>query len=117
MVEFALPYNIAQMKKHLERYRIRFDTWFLESTLHESGYVEETVAILEKGGHTYEKDGALWLRNTDFGAEKDECLRRSNGFYTYYAVDIAYHRNKFVARGFDRVIDVWGADHHGHGGA
>ncbi|MEA4813323.1 MAG: arginine--tRNA ligase [Oscillospiraceae bacterium] len=114
LVEFALPYNIAQMKKHLERYRIRFDKWFLESTLHESGYIEETVAILEKGGHTYEKDGALWLRNTDFGAEKDECLRRSNGFYTYYAVDIAYHRNKFVARGFDRVIDVWGADHHGH---
>jgi arginyl-tRNA synthetase len=113
-VEFALPYNIAQMKKHLERYRIRFDQWFLESTLHESGYVADTVAILEKGGHTYEKDGALWLRNTDFGAEKDECLRRSNGFYTYYAVDIAYHRNKFVERGFDRVIDVWGADHHGH---
>jgi arginyl-tRNA synthetase len=113
-VAFGLPFNIALMKEHLERYRIRFDRWFAESELHDSGYVEETVGILEKGGNTYEKDGALWLRNTDFGADKDEVLRRANGFYTYYAVDIAYHRNKFVERGFDRVIDVWGADHHGH---
>ena len=112
--EFGVPHNIELMKQHLERYRINFDQWFLESSLHESGYVAETVDLLTKGGHTYEKDGALWLRNTDFGAEKDECLRRSNGFYTYYAVDIAYHRNKFVKRKFDRVIDVWGADHHGH---
>lgn len=113
-VDFGLPRNIALMREHLERYRIHFDRWFLESELHESGYVKETVELLERGGHTYEKDGALWLRNTDFGAEKDEVLRRSNGFYTYYAVDIAYHRNKFIQRGFDRVIDVWGADHHGH---
>ncbi len=113
-VDFALPHNIALMKKHLERYRIRFDNWFLESELHKSGYVEETVRLLEENGCTYEKDGAIWLRNTDFGADKDEVLRRSNGFYTYYAVDIAYHRNKFIERGFDRVIDIWGADHHGH---
>jgi len=113
-VAYALPYNIARMKEHLERYRITFDNWFLESDLHKSGYVEKTVALLTEGGHTYEKDGALWLRNTDFGADKDEVLRRANGFYTYYAVDIAYHRNKFVERNFDRVIDVWGADHHGH---
>ncbi|NLT64623.1 MAG: arginine--tRNA ligase [Clostridiales bacterium] len=113
-VEFGLPHNISLMKKHLERYRINFDEWFLESSLHKSGYVEETVKLLEEAGHTYEKDGALWLRNTDFGADKDEVLRRANGFYTYYAVDIAYHRNKFIERGFDRVIDVWGADHHGH---
>lgn len=113
-VEFALPYNIAQMKKHLERYRISFDEWFLESSLHKSGYVEETVKLLSDSGYTYEKDGALWLKNTELGADKDEVLRRANGFYTYYAVDIAYHRNKFVQRGFDRVIDVWGADHHGH---
>ena len=112
--DYGLPKNIALMKQHLERYRIRFDNWFLESSLHESGYVAETVELLTKGGHTYEKDGALWLRNTALGAEKDEVLRRSNGFYTYYAVDLAYHRNKFVERGFDRVIDVWGADHHGH---
>lgn len=114
IVEFALPRNIALMKKHLERYRINFDNWFLESSLHSSGYVKETVDLLTRGGLTYEKDGALWLKNTELGADKDEVLRRSNGFYTYYAVDIAYHRNKFIERGFDRVIDVWGADHHGH---
>ncbi|NLL45626.1 MAG: arginine--tRNA ligase [Clostridiales bacterium] len=113
-VNFALPHNIALMEKHLERYRIRFDRFFLESDLHKSGYVEETVKLLTDNGYTYEKEGALWLRNTDFGADKDEVLRRANGFYTYYAVDIAYHRHKFIERGFDRVIDVWGADHHGH---
>ncbi len=113
-VAFGLPHNIELMKKHLERYRISFDNWFLESSLHDSGYVAATVKLLEDAGCTYEKDGALWLKNTDFGADKDEVLRRANGFYTYYAVDIAYHRNKFIERGFDRVIDVWGADHHGH---
>ncbi len=113
-IAFGLPRNIRRMKEDLERYRIHYDQWFLESSLHESGYVAETVQLLTDGGCTYEKDGALWLRNTDFGAEKDECLRRANGFYTYYAVDIAYHRNKFIERGFDRVINVWGADHHGH---
>ena len=113
-VDFGLPYNIELMKKHLARYRISFDQWFMESSLHESGYVADTVKLLEDAGLTYEKDGALWLKNTDLGADKDEVLRRSNGFYTYYAVDIAYHRNKFIERGFERVIDVWGADHHGH---
>lgn len=113
-VAFGLPYNIARMQRDLERYRIHFDQWFLESSLHESGYVAETVQLLTDAGLTYEKDGALWLKNTELGADKDEVLRRSNGFYTYYAVDIAYHRNKFIERGFDRVIDVWGADHHGH---
>ena len=113
-VAFGLPYNIARMQRDLERYRIHFDQWFLESSLHESGYVAETVQHLTDAGLTYEKDGALWLKNTELGADKDEVLRRSNGFYTYYAVDIAYHRNKFIERGFDRVIDVWGADHHGH---
>ena len=113
-VAFGLPYNIERMKRDLERYRIHFDQWFLESSLHQSGYVAETVQLLTDAGLTYEKDGALWLKNTDLGADKDEVLRRSNGFYTYYAVDVAYHRNKFIERGFDRVIDVWGADHHGH---
>jgi len=110
---FALPYNIALMKEHLERYRISFDEWFHESSLHDSGYIADTVDLLQKGGLLYEKEGALWLRNMDLGADKDEVLRRANGYYTYYAADIAYHRNK-LARGFDRVIDVWGADHHGH---
>lgn len=113
-VDFGLPYNIALMKKDLESYRVHFDRWFLESSLHESGYVEQTVQLLTDGGYTYEEDGAIWLRNTGLGADKDEVLRRANGFYTYYAVDIAYHRNKFIERDFDRVIDVWGADHHGH---
>ncbi len=111
---FALPHNIALMKEHLERYRIYYDRFFLESELHESGAVAETVQLLTDNGYTYEQDGAVWLKNTDFGADKDEVLQRSNGFYTYYAVDIAYHRNKFIGRGFDRVIDVLGADHHGH---
>jgi len=112
-IAFGLPRNIAQMKEDLERYRIRFDEWFLESKLHERGYVVETVGLLESAGFTYEKDGALWLRNIALGADKDEVLRRANGFYTYYAVDVAYHRDK-LERGFDKVIDIWGADHHGH---
>ncbi len=82
--------------------------------MHESGYVDETVQILIDKGFTYEKDNALWLKVTELGGEKDEVLRRGNGGYTYFAVDIAYHRNKFEVRGFDQVIDVLGADHHGH---
>ncbi len=114
IVNFGLPYNIAKMKKDLERYKIHYDVWFRESTLHESGAVAETVQMLTDAGVTYEKDGALWLRSTDFGCDKDDVLRRANGFYTYFAADIAYHRNKFQTRGFDRVINIWGADHHGH---
>lgn len=113
-VRFGLRHNIALMQAHLARYRVNFDNWFLESSLHDSGAVAETVQILTDAGYTYEKDGAVWLKNTDLGADKDEVLRRSNGFYTYYAVDIAYHLDKFQKRGFDRVIDIWGADHHGH---
>jgi len=113
-IKFGLERNTELMKEHLSRYGVSFDRWFAESELHASGYVEETVNLLTANGHTYEKDGALWLNNTALGADKDEVLRRANGFYTYYAVDIAYHRDKFVKRGFDRVIDVWGADHHGH---
>ncbi|MCD8117684.1 MAG: arginine--tRNA ligase [Oscillospiraceae bacterium] len=113
-IDYGIPKNIQRMRDDLERYGIRFDRWFLETELHDSGYVAETIDILTQAGHTYEKDGQLWLKNTDFGADKDECMRRADGTWTYYAVDIAYHRNKFVERGFDRVIDVWGADHHGH---
>ncbi|MGN0985286.1 MAG: arginine--tRNA ligase [Candidatus Enterenecus sp.] len=111
---FGLERNIARMKADLERYNIHFDQWFLESSLHESGFVADTMKVLGDAGYLYEKDGAIWLENTKFGADKDEVLRRANGFYTYYASDIAYHRNKFLVRGFDRVINVWGADHHGH---
>ena len=110
IVGYGLPHNIEKMQKDLARYKIHYDVWFRESTLHESGAVAETVQMLTDAGVTYEQDGALWLRSTAFGAEKDDVLRRANGFYTYFAADIAYHRNKFVTRGFDRVINIWGAD-------
>ncbi|WP_283673217.1 arginine--tRNA ligase [Butyricicoccus sp. Marseille-Q5471] len=112
---YGLPTNIARMKRDLARYKIEYDVWFKESTLHESGAVEAAVNLLTEKGATYEtEDGALWLRSTDFGCDKDDVLRRANGFYTYFAADIAYHFNKFSIRGFDRVINIWGADHHGH---
>ena len=114
LVEFGLARNIARMKEDLAKYKIHYDEWFLESTLHESGYVAETVKLLEDRGWLYEQEGAKWFRATEFGCEKDEVLVKANGFYTYYAVDIAYHRNKFEKRNFDRCIDVFGADHHGH---
>lgn len=114
IVDYGLPHNIEKMQRDLARYKIHYDVWFRESTLHDSGAVSETVQMLTDAGVTYEKDGALWLKSTAFGAEKDDVLRRANGFYTYFAADIAYHRNKFETRGFDRVINIWGADHHGH---
>ena len=114
IVEYGLPTNIARMQRDLERYKIHYDVWFRERGLHDSGFVKETVDMLTAKGATYEKEGALWLRSTDFGCDKDDVLRRANGFYTYFAADIAYHRNKFEVRGFDRVINIWGADHHGH---
>ncbi|MBS7316099.1 MAG: arginine--tRNA ligase [Clostridiaceae bacterium] len=114
LIQFGLGNNIPKMKSDLARYGIQYDVWFSETTLHESGAVRDTVDYLTEKGYTYEKDGAIWLRTTQFGCEKDDVLRRANGFYTYFAVDIAYHRNKFIDRGFDKVINVWGADHHGH---
>lgn len=131
MAEFGLNRNIPKMKADLERYGIHYDTWFFESSLHESGYVKDTIEKLTEQGYTYEKDGALWLRTSEIMAEnlrkagkkeadieklelKDDVLRRANGFYTYFAADIAYHRNKLEVRGFDKVVNVWGADHHGH---
>ena len=131
LARFGLDHNIPKMKRDLERYGIRYDQWFFESSLHESGYVADTVAALTELGYTYEKDGALWLKTAEILeknlraagksdadieklALKDDVLRRANGFYTYFAADIAYHRNKFAVRGFDKVINIWGADHHGH---
>ena len=131
LAQYGLSVNLPKMKTDLQRYKINYDNWFYESTLHESGYVAETVDLLTERGWTYEKDGALWLRTADImranllkaGKKekdiekldlKDDVLRRANGFYTYFAADIAYHRNKFAVRGFDKVINVWGADHHGH---
>ncbi len=114
MVTKALAVNIDKMKANLEKYRITYDVWFFESLLHTSGYVAETIDILRSKGALYDNAGAVWFKATDYGCEKDEVLVKANGFYTYYAVDLAYHRNKFEKRGFDEVIDVLGADHHGH---
>ncbi len=113
LVDFAMPRNLERMKEDLRKYRIEYDKWFLESTLHNSGAVDETIELLTKNSMTYEKDGAIWYKATEKGAEKDEVLVRQNGHPTYFAADIAYHRNKF-ARGFELLIDIWGADHHGH---
>ena len=131
MSQYGLSVNIPKMKSDLSRYQIEYDEWFFESTLHNSGYVAQTVQMLADNGWTYEKDGALWLNTTEllkkkFLAEgktqeqvdkldlKDDVLRRANGFYTYFAADIAYHRNKLEQRGFSKAINIWGADHHGH---
>ena len=131
LAKFGLERNIPKMQADLRRYKIEYDQWFFESSLHESGYVADTVGKLTERGYTYEKEGALWLATARILEEnyrkagksdkdiakldlKDDVLRRANGFYTYFAADIAYHRNKFEQRGFDRVINIWGADHHGH---
>ena len=131
MARFGLSVNIPKMKEDLRRYHIEYDEWFLESALHDSGYVAETVGLLTDKGWTYEKDGALWLNTTALLKQKylnegksqeqvdkldlkDDVLRRANGFYTYFAADIAYHRNKLEKRGFSKAINIWGADHHGH---
>ena len=114
LVGYALPKNIEKMQSDLNKYRITYDKWFLESELHQNGEVAETIELLKQRGMTYEQDGALWYKATEFDAEKDDVLVRQNGNPTYFAADIAYHRNKFEKRGFDRCIDIWGADHHGH---
>lgn len=114
LVKFSLNSNISVMHRDLDKYKVFFDEWFSESTLHKSGAVRETVMELKKLGYTHESDGAIWYEATRFGNEKDEVLVRKNGIPTYFATDIAYHRNKFLTRKFDICIDVWGADHHGH---
>ena len=114
LVNYVLPRNLERIRKGLEAYGINYDVWFSEQSLYDSGEFDETIDYLKGKGLLYEKDGAQWFRATDFGAEKDEVMIRSNGIPTYYASDIAYHRNKFIKRGFDWVINLWGADHHGH---
>lgn len=113
LVDYALPKNIDLMRENVAKYRIVYDTWFFESTLHK-GEVAQVIQIMKDKGLTYEKDGALWYKATEHGGEKDEVLIRANGNPTYFAADIAYHRNKLLTRGFDKAIDIWGADHHGH---
>ncbi len=112
-IERAVSRIFQGIKKDLDDFRVKFDSWFSERTLHESGLVEETIRELKDAGKIYEKDGALWFRTSDYGDEKDRVVRRSNGVLTYFAADIAYHRNKFQ-RGFESLVDIWGADHHGY---
>lgn len=131
LVDFALPKNIQAMHAAMEKYRIHYDTWFKESTLHEIGAVKDVIQKLTEKGLTYEQDGALWYKNKEIQTEilqkqgksqedidkldlKDDVLVRQNGNPTYFAADIAYHYNKLVTRSFDKAIDIWGADHHGH---
>ena len=131
LVDYALPKNLEAMRNNLAKYRIEYDTWFRESTLYKDGELDETLGLMKERGLTYEKDGALWYKNIDVLTQgllkqgktqaeidklelKDEVLIRANGNPTYFAADIAYHRNKLKVRGFDKAINIWGADHHGH---
>lgn len=114
LVAYALPKNIEGLEKDLLQYKIKYDNWFRESTLHSDGSVQKIIDKFKALGVTYEQDGALWFRASEFGNDKDIVLVRSNGIPTYIAPDIAYHYNKLVARGFDKAVDVLGADHHGY---
>lgn len=114
LTDFALPKNIAGLERDLNKYRISYDNWFRESTLHNNGAVSEIIEKLKASGYTYEQDGALWFKSSELGDEKDRVLIRANGVVTYFVPDIAYHYNKLVTRGFDKAIDIFGADHHGY---
>ena len=114
LVEYALPLNIDGLERDLKKYRIVYDTWFRESTLHGNGAVKQIVDMLTEKGQTYEKDGAIWFKASDFGDDQDRVLVRANGIPTYFVPDIAYHYNKLVTRGFDKAVDILGADHHGY---
>ena len=114
LVEFALPKNIQGLKDDLLKYRIKYDTWFCESTLHKNGETARIIELLKQSGYTYTMEGALWFKATDFGCDKDFVLVRANGVPTYVVPDIAYHYNKLEVRKFDKAIDVLGADHHGY---
>ena len=113
LVAYALPLNIEGLERDLKKYRIEYDVWFKESTIHAQGGTKQIVDLLTEKGHTYEAEGAVWFKGTDFGTE-DFVLMRSNGIPTYVVPDIAYHYNKLVTRNFDMAIDVLGADHHGY---
>ena len=114
LVDFALPKNIEGLKTDLLKYRIEYNTWFKESSLHQNGETDRIIDLLKKSGYTYEQEGALWFKATDFGCDKDFVLVRANGFPTYVVPDIAYHYNKLETRKFDKAIDILGADHHGY---
>ena len=114
LVDYALPLNIAGLERDLKKYRIVYDNWFRESTVHEKNETKLVVDKLLEAGKAYEQDGAIWFKATEYGMDKDFVLKRSNGLYTYIVPDIAYHYNKLVTRNFDKAINVLGADHHGY---
>lgn len=114
LVGYALPLNIEGLERDLKKYRIVYDNWFRESTIHAENKTAWVVDELTKAGKTYEQDGAIWFKATEYGLDKDFVLKRSNGLYTYIVPDIAYHYDKLVTRNFDKAINVLGADHHGY---
>ncbi|MDR4950093.1 arginine--tRNA ligase [Neobacillus cucumis] len=111
--EYGLKYEMAKLKKDLEDFRVGFDVWYSETSLYKNGKIDEALAALRKTGYIYEQDGATWLRSTDFGDDKDRVLIKQDGSYTYLTPDIAYHKDK-LERGFEKLINIWGADHHGY---
>jgi arginyl-tRNA synthetase len=113
LLDYALEEKVKYIRKTLENFGVNYDVWFSEKTLHKTGKIDEVVNYLQEKGYVYEEEDALWFKSTLFGDEKDEVIMRANGIPTYFAADIAYHKDKFE-RGFDWVINVWGADHHGH---
>lgn len=113
LIDIALKEKLAAIREDLKNFGVEYDNWYSEKTLHESGKIQEAIVFLREKGLIYESEGALWLKTTEFGEEKDEVIQRSNGIPTYFAADIAYHKDKFE-RGFDLLINIWGADHHGH---
>lgn len=110
---YALNKEMEKLKKDLEDFRVKFDVWYSETSLYKNGKIDEALKALQEKGQIYEKDGALWLKTEALGDDKDRVLRKSDGSYTYFTPDLAYHKDKFE-RGFSKVINVWGADHHGY---
>ncbi|HLS65556.1 MAG TPA: arginine--tRNA ligase [Pseudogracilibacillus sp.] len=111
--EYGLEYELGKIKTDLDAFGVFFDRWFSEMSLYDSGKIDDTLAILKEKGYIYEKDDATWFKSTEFGDDKDRVLIKSDGTYTYLTPDIAYHRDKLL-RGYDEIINVWGADHHGY---
>ena len=114
LIDFALNVNLKQMHTDMAKYGVHYDVWFSEQSMYDDGEIERALKLLKDKGATYEKDGATWFKTTDYGCEKDDVLIRQNGLPTYFMGDIAYHLNKLQTRKFDRAVNVWGADHHGH---
>lgn len=111
--EYGLKFEMAKLKQDLENFRVPFDVWYSETSLYQDGKIDAALAVLKENGHIYEEDGATWFRSTELGDDKDRVLIKQDGSYTYLTPDIAYHRNK-LERGFETLINIWGADHHGY---